>query len=543
MDKELVAIDIEMFGQQEPFHIPTGEFACLSIARENGETYQIYNEAQLRDTLDRLSNCTLVMHNALYDLAQLRRYTEVQQSPSWDTMVVERDLFGGYYDSFGLDALSRRWLGRGLKKEIREEFGEATTMSNEMKEYALEDAVATLEIAIKQRQYANDYGFDLSWYWDIDGPAIWAVLDMPPTRINVGGWLEMASRFGDLGQEIQDDLGFNVYSSKQVKEAIRLATGKRLKSTNAKVVLEPLMAELKDPEQKELIATILKARMYRKASNTYGKLWPERWADEKGDVIPSWRVTGTETGRMACRSPNLMNIPSRKLPEFRDMFISKYEGGKIIVADVSQQEPRILAWFSKDQALLDAFANDEDIHQFVADRVGCSRELGKDLNLGLSYGLTEFGLARNAKIPREEARKILREYFARFGGVQAYMATQRQEGYRRGYVTTATGRPIHLNPYAKQWENNAINAPIQGTAADHTKLAMALTHLRCKEENIPFPIIMAVHDELVLDVAPGTEDGYASMVEWAWLEAGERIVPGIPMKVDVAIGESWGVKK
>jgi ribonuclease D len=104
VDKELVAIDIEMFGQQEPYHIPTGEFACLSIARENGETYQIYNEDQLRDTLARLSETTLVMHNALYDLAQLRRYTEVQQSPIWDTMVVERDLFGGYYDSFGLDA-------------------------------------------------------------------------------------------------------------------------------------------------------------------------------------------------------------------------------------------------------------------------------------------------------------------------------------------------------------------------------------------------------------------------------------------------------
>jgi DNA polymerase-1 len=402
---------------------------------------------------------------------------------------------------------------------------------------------ATLRISILQRKYSNDYGFDLSWYWDIDEPSIWAVLDMPPTRINVEGWLDMAERFGRVGQEVQDSLGFNVYSSTQVKEAIRKATGRRLKSTNAKVVLEPLMEELKDPEQKELIATILKARMYRKASNTYGSKWPERWADENGDVIPSWRVTGTETGRMACRSPNLMNIPSRRLPEFRDMFISKYEGGKIIVADVSQQEPRILAWFSKDQALLDAFANDEDIHQFVADRVGRSRRLGKDLNLGLSYGLTEFGLARNAKIPREDARKVLQEYFSRFGGVQAYMATQRQEGYRRGHVTTATGRPVHLNPYAKQWANNAINAPIQGTAADHTKLAMVLVHERCKQEGVPFPIIMAVHDELVLDVAPGTEDGYASMVEWAWLEAGERIVPGIPMKVDIAIGDSWGVKK
>jgi DNA polymerase-1 len=283
--------------------------------------------------------------------------------------------------------------------------------------------------------------------------------------------------------------------------------------------------------------------MYRKAANTYGTKWPERWADENGDVIPSWRVTGTETGRMACRSPNLMNIPSRRLPEFREQFISKYDGGKIIVADVSQQEPRILAWFSKDRSLLEAFENDEDIHQFVADRVGVSRRLGKDLNLGLSYGLTEFGLARNAKISRSEAQKVLKEYFARFQGVRAYMATQRKEGYRRGYVGTATGRPVWLNPYAKQWENNAINAPIQGTAADHTKLAMALLHSDCYATGMPFPVIMAVHDELVLDIGPGTETDYARLVESAWITAGEKIVPGIPMKVDVAIGENWGVKK
>ena len=538
---ELVAIDLEIFQQQEPLHIPTGNFACISIAYEGGEKYQFYNHEDLQTIMDTLKGATLVMHNALYDLRQLRRWAHVKQSVVWDTMIVERDLFGGFYDTFSLDALSRRWRNKGLHKAVREEFQTATEMTPAMKEYALEDAVATLECAEHQRKWADTRGFNLSWYWDIDEPTIWAVLDMEPAHIVIQDWLDMSARFADVGEDIETELGFNVYSHVQVKKEIRKKVGKQLASTNAKTVLEPLMETLKGDE-KEFIGQILKARMYRKASNTYGKLWPERWADENGNIIPSWKVTGTETGRMSCASPNLMNIPSRKLPEFRDQFISKHKDGKILIADVSQQEPRILAFFSKDKALLRAFEQDEDIYEFIANEIDATRNFAKEVHLGLSYGLSKFGLARNAKISKKKAKEVIDTYFSKFTGIRAYITSKRNEAKRKEFVQTSTGRPIWMNLHSRKWENNAINAPIQGSAADHTKLTMVLIHRNCKQLGIPFTVIMAVHDELVLDIPAGMEGLYEEITRDAWIKAGEVVAPGVPMKVDISIGDSWGAK-
>ena len=541
-DEEFVALDVEIFQQPEPIHIPGGKFACLTIVFENGERYMITDPKDVRPALERLSDGVWCMHNALYDLGQLRRFgLDWYHWEVWDTMIVERDLFGGYFDTFSLDALSRRWLGFGLPKDIRADFSTATRMTKKMEQYAIKDSDVTVKIAKLQEDFAVQKGWALRHYHEIDKPAIWAVLDMPPAHINVDGWHKMADRFGRMGEEIESELGINTYSTKQVKRAIYEATGRRLTSTNAKVVLEPLLTELTG-EGAKLLTDILDARRYRKASNTYGHLWPERWADDSGLVRPSWRVVGTETGRMACRDPNLMNIPSRKLPIFRTMFTSKYERGRIMVSDVSQQEPRCLAYFSRDKKLIEAFEKKISVHKLVADALDCDYDLGKAINLGLSYGLSEYGLARNAKISKAKARTYLRDYFFNFRGVKAYMAKVRAEGYRNGVVYSATGRPIWLNLYSKQWQNNAPNSPIQATAADHTKLAKVIFHRRCLSEGIDYPLTMSIHDELVLDIRPDTTRTYRPLIKEAWIEAGEQVIPGIPMAVEIKPGDNWGVK-
>ena len=538
---ELVALDVEVFGQAEPFHIPTGDFACLTVVYENGDRYMIEDTKDLPETFERISQGLWCMHNALYDIAQLRRWATLKPHDLMDIMVFERDMFGGYYDSFSLDALSRRYLNKALEKDIREQFGAKTKMTKKMELYAIRDSDATVKIARCQLQEADKQGSPMRHYWEVDQWAVWAFADMEPAAINVEGWHNLADGFAVKGQEIEEELGFNVYSTDACKKVIYEVTGRRLSSTNAKVVLEPMLEEL-EGDGYDLIQGILRARSFRKATSTYGHLWPERWADENGWVIPSWRVTGTETGRVACRSPNLMNIPVRTMPEFRRMFISKHDGGRIMVSDVQQQEPRILAHFSQDQRLLEAFKQGLDIHQAVADRCGVERFMGKQINLGLSYGLTPYGLARNAKISKVEAEKILREYFAQYRGVKAYMARERAKGYRQEKVHSALGRPVWLNLYARQWQNNAVNSPIQSSAGDQTKLAIVKIWRETESAGLPFGVCINVHDEIVLDILPGTTQKYRPIVNQAWTDAGKELFPDIPMVVDIKTGDSWGIK-
>ena len=542
---ELVALDVEVYGQKKPLHLPSGEFACLSVSfPKAGENYQFYDHHDIKDALERLKDGTWCFHNAMYDIAQLRRWAKIAERPVWDTMLMELGLFGGYYETFSLDALSRRYLGKGLKKDERERFGEVTKMDRRLEQYAIADSRATIQVMKEQGKYIAKERLDPMWYWDIDMPAMWAVMDFEPIKVNVDAWLRLADDMQVLGELADEELGFNSGSSQQTLAELKKATGNnRIKNTNANDTLMPLLAELIDngkTEQAVFLQKILDARMYKKAASTYGKKWVENWVHEGGLVYPGWRITGTETGRMACREPNIQNIPARRLPQFRSLFISKYKRGRLMVSDVSQQEVRINAFFSKDKGLLEAFERDEDIHQWVADALDVDRRKGKDLNLGMSYGMTEHGLAKRTGQTKKEAKIMLSKYFRRFRGVRAYINQKRAEALRYEKVHTATGRPIWMNTYQSQWENNAINSPIQGTAADHTKLALVLMREYSKSK---FSATMAIHDEIVNDLQPGEAKEQKAIALAAWVDAGERIVKGVPMKVDIKTGRDWGVCK
>lgn len=539
---ELVSIDIEMFEMTKP-HRADGEFAAMSIAYPNGDACLVTDEKAIPDVLDRLDSGLWVMQNALFDLRVLRRYTDVPQRFVHDTMLVEMDLFGGWYSRFDLQNLSRRWLGVFMSKEIRGEFEKAIELTPEMKQYAVNDAILTLQIAQKQRDYIYiELDGQFPWYMDIDEPAIWAVLDMQPALVDEIAWGEYAEKKIVDAAARQEALGFNVNSHKIVKQHIEEALGRGIRNTNEKKTLTPLLEKM-DPTHPAamLIREIIAIRKVRKLAETYGPSWLAHVED--GYVYPSWRVVGAETGRMACSDPNLQNIPVRTDPIYRTFFIAK-PGHVIQVSDVSAQEPGFSALLSGDKVLIDEIARCVKGHQVMADLFGVDYDTGKSINLGLNYGMTEYGLSATVGIPKEDAIAGIKARDRRYRTLTAWRKNQMSLARRHYKVHTVTGRPVWVNPYSAsgQWKRNAQNGPPQGSAADHTKLALVNLHRKCRENNLPFLVTHVVHDEIVQNVPQEHADTYATLLRTSWDEASQKLAPGINITVEIAQGENWGVK-
>jgi DNA polymerase-1 len=540
---KLVSMDVEMYGQvKEKLHRPTGTFACLSICIEGSTTvYQIYDEKQIPAVLEAVKGGVWVFHNALYDLRQLMRYAKIRPRYIHDTMLFEQAVYGGYYQNFSLSDLTRRWLGIRMDKEARSAFETETSMTKETKEYAANDALRTLEIAFKQVSMFG-YSKEVAAYHKIDEPMIFPLLDMQGMAVDQSGWKVMVTSFEEKGRELEAELGFNVYSQKQVLIALA-KSGLHLTDTRKET--------LDEYKANPIVSKVLEARMYRKASSTYGMKWIEKNVEEDGKVYSSYHITGAETGRMSSSSPNMQQIPARKLPEYRKMFKAE-PNHVLIVADVSQQEPCILAYESQDAELLKVLRAGESTHLAVARRIFHDDKLtkndtekyfvGKTINLGTAYGLSEYGLALRLGITEQEAAVFLEEYFRHFPDVKLWIGKQRNDAYREGYITTASGRRVYINPYDHQWMNNAINAPIQGGAADFTKMWIRKIWEACRKQKVEFPLVAIVHDELVLHVLRSDAKMYKALLQSAFDDTAAQLFPGVPFKVDIEMGKSWACK-
>jgi DNA polymerase I-like protein with 3'-5' exonuclease and polymerase domains len=542
---QMVSFDFETFGQKEgKLHRPGGTFACISVCLEGdlNTVYQLYDACDLRKLAQVIGKGYWTCHNALYDLRQFRRHATIRPRPMWDTMLVDQGMLGGYYQTFGLGDLSRRWLGKGMEKETREDFATATEMTPQMKKYAALDAVRTLEIALLQREkYDGDPSFKA--YTVADEPMIFPVLDMPGMRVDVGNWQAMVDEFTMSARNLEDELGVNVMSPAQVKESAR-KLGIHLMDTSASTLME--FAD------REFIAKVIEARMYRKAVSTYGTKWLEDNVESDGKVYADYHITGASTtGRLSCSNPNMQNIPQRKLPKYRQMFIAS-DGNVIRVSDIAQQEPCILAWHTQDGRLLAAIRNKEDLHLAVAREIYNDptltkenkeqRAVGKMINLGTSYGLTEFGLATKLNISQEQAQTFLHSYFRKFSGVFGWIQMQRQTGFRQGYIKTALGRKSWLNPYDSSWENNAINSPIQGGAADFGKIWTRKVWEKSNRAGVPFTLAALVHDESVDDLPRECLKASNRIQQESFDETAEFLYRGVPFSFETEVGRSWACK-
>lgn len=546
---ELVSLDLEMFGQEEErLHRPHGEFACLSVAYGPKEVYQVYDLTDLRRSLNNIENGRWVIHHALYDILQLRGLVgTVKQRPLWDTMTIEQGLYGGWYGSFGLDDLYRRYFAEPLPKEVVKEFSKRQEMTPAMKRYAAKDAVAAVQIAKRQQADIAEEDLSMKHYDMIDEPLIWAILDMPPACIDVDGWLKLAKYHARRGMKIETELGFNVFSHEIVKAAIDKKVGHEIKDTNGKDTLEPLERVLRfngRTMEAEFVAQILLARQFRKAAETYGEKWIEQHVEPGGLVYPDWHGIGTETARMACSNPNLQNIPTRDLPVFRTLFISRHGAkGRLLKADQEQQEPRILAYLADDSNMRHDILSGVDLHkQTQGDFVLRDRRAGKDTNLGLLYGMSAYGLARRTGITEEQARIGINKRNKRYPSVYEWTQKTITSAMSLDYVKTTMGRRVWINRYALYGgaERNAINDPVQGSAAEQTKLWKVMLHAWASDNDIPYQVCLVVHDEIVVDTLTEMVPLWRRQLKFAGEESGRVVVPGFPMQTKVTAGKNWG---
>jgi DNA polymerase-1 len=317
--------------------------------------------------------------------------------------------------------------------------------------------------------------------------------------------------------------------------------------STAEDVLEELAADYALPK------LILEYRGLAKLRSTYTLRLPEQINPDTGRVHTSYHQAVAATGRLSSTDPNLQNIPIRS-PEgrrIRQAFIAA-PGYRLLAADYSQIELRIMAHLSGDEGLLRAFAEDRDIHQATAAEVfevpleqvsGEQRRSAKAINFGLIYGMSAFGLGRQLGVARGAAQSYVDLYFARYPGVRRYMDATREQARRDGYVETVFGRRLYLpeirsrNRQLQQYaERSAINAPMQGTAADIIKRAMITIDAWCQRADVPARLLMQVHDELVLEVPEDFLEQAAREVAARMNGAAQLAVP---LKVEVGSGLNW----
>jgi DNA polymerase-1 len=367
---------------------------------------------------------------------------------------------------------------------------------------------------------------------------------------------ELGRRMGELETEAHAAAGgpFNLDSPKQLQEILFGRLGipvSRKTPTGQPSTAEDVLEELAGDHL--LPRLILEYRGIAKLRSTYTDRLPEQIDPRTGRIHTSYHQAVAATGRLSSTDPNLQNIPVRT-PEgrrIRQAFVAP-PGTRLVAADYSQIELRIMAHLSGDAGLLAAFAEDRDIHQATAAEVfgvaleavsADQRRSAKAINFGLIYGMSAFGLAKQLGIGRGEAQKYVDLYFERYPGVRRYMDETRQLARDNGFVETVSGRRLYLpeirsrNAAQRQYaERSAINAPMQGTAADIIKRAMIDVHAWLQESRLRARLIMQVHDELVLEVDTDTVAALVAGLRTRMVQSGELRVP---LKVDIGIGENW----
>ncbi len=389
-----------------------------------------------------------------------------------------------------------------------------------------------------------------------------AQIEINGIKIDVAKLRQLSQEFGkkitELSSEIYALAGheFNIASAKQLSEVLfekmGLASGKKSKKTGALSTGVGVLEEL-DEAGHPIARKILDFRKFSKLKNTYTDALPEEINRQTGRIHTHFSTTSTITGRLSSRYPNLQNIPIKSLEgqKIRESFISE-KNHFLISADYSQIELRVIAHLAKIGNLITAFKEDKDIHRITAAQVfGVSedavddslRSKAKAINFGIIYGISAFGLARQLDISRQEAAIYIKSYLENYPGIDISMKNYIELARKNGYVQTLSGRKCFIrdinnkNPMIRaEAERLAINAPIQGSAADIIKKAMIRLSKRFKEENLKSKIILQIHDELIVE-APENEVEIATKILKYEME--NAAILNVPLKVDVTVGDCW----
>ena len=507
-----------------------------------------------------------VGQNIKYDMAVFQRYG-VEIGPVDDTMLISFVLDAGK-NNHGMDELAERHLGQKTIKFSDVAGSGAKQVSfdhvplDKARDYAAEDADVTMQLwaHLKPRLVPEHM---TTMYETIERPLIPVLLDMETAGIKVDALklknlsTDFEKRLGELEIEIHKIAGreFNVGSPKQLGEILfdeqKLPGGKRNKNgswaTDASV-LDDLAAQ-----GHPLPVKILEHRQLAKLKGTYTDALVRQVDAKTGRVHTSYHMTGAATGRLASTDPNLQNIPVRSEEgrKIRQAFIAE-KGHKLLSADYSQIELRLLAHVADIPELKEAFARGEDIHAITASEMfgvpvkgmdPLVRRRAKAINFGIIYGISAFGLANQLGIGQQEAKEYIGKYFQRYPGIRDYMERTKDYARKHGYVLTPFGRKIHLkyiNEKAQGMrafaERAAINAPLQGGAADIIKRAMIRVPAALAGAKLRARMLLQVHDELLFEV-PDAEMNKTKDVARKVMESAASLT--VPLVVDTGVGDNW----
>ncbi|HDY7634662.1 TPA: DNA polymerase I [Vibrio vulnificus] len=553
------------------FAVAEGEAAYVPVAHDYLDAPEQLDRdwvlAQLKPLLEDDTKAK-VGQNLKYDASVLARYGIEMKGIKHDTMLASYvyNSVGGKHD---MDSLALRFLQHScisfeqLAGKGKNQLTFNQIDLNEAAVYAAEDADVTLRL--HNRLFANieqDEKLN-AIYQEIEVPLVPVLSRMERTGVLIDDMKlsaqsqEIAVRLGELEQKAYEIAGqpFNMNSPKQLQtilfEQMGLPVIKKTPSgtpSTAEEVLQELALDYPLP------SVIMEYRGLAKLKSTYTDKLPKMINPHTGRVHTSYHQAVTATGRLSSTDPNLQNIPIRNEEgrRIRQAFVAPH-GYKILAVDYSQIELRIMAHLSGDQALLDAFQQGKDIHAATAAEImGVSieqvsseqRRRAKAVNFGLIYGMSAFGLAKQLGIPRGEAQAYMDKYFERYPGVMQYMEDTRSNAAQHGYVETIFGRRLHLPEITsrnvmrrKAAERAAINAPMQGTAADIIKKAMLLVDQWIQEEgNGRVKLLMQVHDELVFEVEESCLTEIESKVQQLMESAAQL---NVPLVAEAGNGDNW----
>jgi DNA polymerase-1 len=555
------------------------ELVGLSFSCKKGEGFYVpcnTNRATTLETLNKFSGLfnmeevTWVGHNIKYDLLVLKWYNIELKGKIFDTLLAHylidpegrrsMDLlsaqFLGYEPVHIEELIGKKGKGQGNMRDVDTE---------KIKEYAAEDADITLQLKHSFMPLLLSKKVERV-FSEVENPLVRVLTDMEfeGVRVDVdflkeySKELEKEAKLCEESVYRQAGVRFNLASPKQLGEVLfeKLQIDPKAKKTKTGQFATGEDVLQKLAHNNPIVADILGFRELTKLKSTYVDALPEMINSKTGRVHTSYAQAVAVTGRLSSNHPNLQNIPIRSSRgrEIRKAFIPRAEGRILVSADYSQIELRIVAAISGDSNMCEAFKNGKDIHTATAARVfgvaegEVTKEMrykAKSVNFGIIYGQGAFGLAENLGVSRTEAKEIIDNYKKEFSGITQYMEDTIQFAQKNGYVETLMGRKRWLKDISSSnftvrgfAERNAINSPIQGTAADMVKLAMIAIHREMKEKKMASKMILQVHDELVFDAVPEE----LALLEPLILNNMKLALPlpnQVPLEAELGTGKNW----
>ncbi len=507
-------------------------------------------------------------HNLKFDVGVLQWQGITVRGKMFDTMLahslIEPDM------RHGMDYLSEVHLGYSpipITKLIGPEKSEQISMADvpvqALAEYSAEDADVTWQLRSKLEPQLHERG-QVRVFHEIEAPLLPVLVDMEHEGVRLDAAaleefsLQLSKQMAEEEGRIYQLAGtkFNLNSPRQLGQilfdVLKIAGAPKKTKTGQYSTNEQTLIELAG--EHEIVARLLDFRAATKLKSTYADALPAAIWPATGRVHTTYNQAVTATGRLNSQNPNLQNIPIRteKGREIRKAFVPRNKDYLLLSADYSQIELRIIAALSHETGMLEAFHQNLDIHTATAAKVfgvandGVTSEMrrkAKMVNYGIAYGISSFGLAQRLAIPRKEAAQIIEHYFARFPGIANYMRETVAFAQKHGYAETVTGRRRYLRDIRSAngavrgaAERNAINAPIQGTAADMIKLAMINIHAELRARKLKTKMLLQVHDELVFDLYRPEEKEVRALVSDKMSAA---IKMECPIEVEMGVGENW----